>query len=784
MRAFEEFLQYKTRVPVRGAILLNEDMDSAVLVKGWKKNANWSFPRGKINKDEDDLECALREVYEETGFDIREAGLVPPPDEVKYIEMTMREHQMRLYVFRNVPMDTYFEPRTRKEISKIQWYKLADLPAFRKRGNNQQDKAAAASNANKFYMVAPFLVPLKKWVVQQKKKDALRARSLAPNILHGDVLTEDDTGALTEPPAESVSITPAIDTMEGATRELQRLLKVQPPTRGLQAGPPAGESHDKGGALLALLQRNTGSSEPLEAPAARITVPHTPQDLTYLNAPEPNTPHHHHPTQRMPPSNYAAPPPAFHVAPQPPPFFQQYQIAQAAQTSMSQVPPPFGLAAPHHHHNGSVPLMHPQPLPPQVQTALFNRNMFPSPGLPDGGHAGTGVVHSQVPYQPGEAKPPPPPLNNHTMSLLNVFKSEVSGQGEVKTTTASISQGQSFHAAGPPLPPQHAPGWPSHGQAPYSQPPGNTVAQQVPPVTGMVPPQVGFPAANQPLPTDKHKSTLLDMFRQQIPVSERKPETRQSISVESQRQTKLSPTQKPKGPPAFPYLSNAKAIEAAAEENGSPIVMNPEVHLPFGALSILSRPKGTEARPGAGSSSSRGADGPRSPGSESIATLKPNMASPREAPQYNHGMAQAKPAAPPPVPLHAQLPGLSNNSFGYAGIAPPQPPPFPGQGVLPRQQEANPEQKQKLLSLFGKPGSPPSGPAAQDKGKGREQAAMFERTNSGHLRSQPGVPGSITVDSGPPFPNAPRRESQTPISPADRNFLLGYLESFSSGAIR
>src|SRR5277367_282631 len=55
MRAFEEFLMYKSRIPVRGAIMLNEAMDSAILVKGWKKGANWSFPRGKINKDEDDL---------------------------------------------------------------------------------------------------------------------------------------------------------------------------------------------------------------------------------------------------------------------------------------------------------------------------------------------------------------------------------------------------------------------------------------------------------------------------------------------------------------------------------------------------------------------------------------------------------------------------------------------------------------------------------------------------------------------------------------------------------
>lgn len=115
--AYSEFLAYKTRVPVRGAILLNQEMDQMVLVKGWKKGAKWSFPRGKINKGEADLDCAIREVYEETGFDVRTAGLCPDDHTVKSVEVSLREQHMRLYVFRGVPMDFEFEPRTRKEIS-------------------------------------------------------------------------------------------------------------------------------------------------------------------------------------------------------------------------------------------------------------------------------------------------------------------------------------------------------------------------------------------------------------------------------------------------------------------------------------------------------------------------------------------------------------------------------------------------------------------------------------------------------------------------------------------
>lgn len=110
--AFAEFMAYKTRVPVRGAILLNDTMDRCVLVKGWKSGASWSFPRGKINKDEKDEDCAVREVLEETGYNVE--GRVHSDH---FVEVTMREQNMRLYIIPGVPEETRFEPRTRKEIS-------------------------------------------------------------------------------------------------------------------------------------------------------------------------------------------------------------------------------------------------------------------------------------------------------------------------------------------------------------------------------------------------------------------------------------------------------------------------------------------------------------------------------------------------------------------------------------------------------------------------------------------------------------------------------------------
>ncbi|AQK81328.1 mRNA-decapping enzyme subunit 2 [Zea mays] len=59
---YKDFNNYKFRVPVSGAIILDDTYERCLLVKGWKAGASWSFPRGKRNKDEEDHTCAVREV--------------------------------------------------------------------------------------------------------------------------------------------------------------------------------------------------------------------------------------------------------------------------------------------------------------------------------------------------------------------------------------------------------------------------------------------------------------------------------------------------------------------------------------------------------------------------------------------------------------------------------------------------------------------------------------------------------------------------------------------------
>nr|2A6T_A Chain A, Spac19a8.12 [Schizosaccharomyces pombe]2A6T_B Chain B, Spac19a8.12 [Schizosaccharomyces pombe] len=164
--AFDDFLRYKTRIPVRGAIMLDMSMQQCVLVKGWKASSGWGFPKGKIDKDESDVDCAIREVYEETGFDC--SSRINPNE---FIDMTIRGQNVRLYIIPGISLDTRFESRTRKEISKIEWHNLMDLPTFKK--NKPQ------TMKNKFYMVIPFLAPLKKWI---KKRNIANNTTKEKNI--------------------------------------------------------------------------------------------------------------------------------------------------------------------------------------------------------------------------------------------------------------------------------------------------------------------------------------------------------------------------------------------------------------------------------------------------------------------------------------------------------------------------------------------------------------------------------------------------------------------------
>ncbi|KAI9671432.1 MAG: mRNA-decapping enzyme subunit 2 [Alyxoria varia] len=430
LAAYSQFLLYKTRVPVRGVILLNDAMDHVVLVKGFKKGANWSFPRGKINKDEKDIDCAVREAYEETGYDLKAAGLVRDESMMKYIEVSMREQHMKLFVFRGVPMSTHFEARTRKEIGKIQWYKLSSLPGYQKKKNGKPiHHGEEVLNANKLYMVAPFLMPLKKWIGQHRREDARKGvkgsydpytSATDAQYTDGDTYGDDeayagmyggyDTDSM-QHPARGITIQQAhadipswgtLDSIPETTNDLRQLLSLSEPDYSLvdQRQPNnAPSSHAQG--LLSMFQGNgyaNDSNPRLGAPSRPLQ---TPMDQIDVAPPEPKSPRHH--TTRLPPFSTMAPPPKF---PFPQDGPQGYDMPPAGQ-EMSQQAPPSAFNRPG--RNAAIQ-NHPQRAPyqrtgdPQFAQQFSNQ-------------------HNRSTSIPAASQLPAPKLSNHALDLLNTFRS-------------------------------------------------------------------------------------------------------------------------------------------------------------------------------------------------------------------------------------------------------------------------------------------------------------------------------------------------------------------------
>lgn len=155
-KVLEEWKEYKMGVPTYGAIILDESLENVLLVQGYLAKSGWGFPKGKVNEDEAPHDCAVREVLEETGFDIKNRICKDV-----YIEQKITDQLVRLYIIPGVSKDTKFNPKTRKEIRNIEWFPIEKLPCHR---NDMTPKSKLGLAPNRFFMAIPFIRPLREWI--------------------------------------------------------------------------------------------------------------------------------------------------------------------------------------------------------------------------------------------------------------------------------------------------------------------------------------------------------------------------------------------------------------------------------------------------------------------------------------------------------------------------------------------------------------------------------------------------------------------------------------------
>lgn len=764
--AFSEFLAYKTRVPVRGAILLNQEMDEVVLVKGWKKGANWSFPRGKINKGEKDLDCAIREVYEETGFDIRDAGLVKDENDVKFIEITMREQHMQLYVFRGVPRETHFEPRTRKEISKIEWYKLSELPTLRK--NKQHDEGCAVANANKFYMVAPFLHPLKKWIAQQKKLDS-KVQAGAKQLLQEGYTSLDETGQpgngapAPQSPAELAipSDLPEVTSVQDASSHLKRLLNINAgapapaQVSGLEPIKTSAIDPSKSNALLALLR--SGSSESV------------PQALRNDNMPSNNVP---------PPPPLGAQPP--HLAPNFFPGFPQQHQHMGPSVFTQQTSSPFHHGATHPHTQTLVNPQRPHAFPPVAHSGpaggLPAMPQFPQPiqrnhqngNLQSPLYPAAPPRHFPAPFQqtgdpqfsqsaqptqvqgatvPPASKLPPPKLTSHSLALLNVFKNDSSKTPKNSGVAMTLVPGESPQAQ---KTTQHQDSLLSLLKGPRTVP---------------APQPIELSAHSVPS-AESSEEQLLQRLRNQTDHSHRSMDKASEANV-GVGQTSATVS----GPLKMPQLDAiAKPTPKKSGGLAGKINTNRQTQVqPLSSpITILPRPQTAKRDP-----------------SSSEQAARPPLQSPTHKPEGSPG----KPFQPQ-ILRRSDKPTYDNllmskletaeRKPSLPGLQTPAQEPIP-QNHFDRRPSQTAAQREALLSLFGKPTTSPPPTRTDSRAVHRRSSAtpgVVSPLSSLHLPSS----GESTSQRGTPSEGDMHTSHATQLtSPTNKAFLLGFLEGVAKG---
>ncbi|XP_025077810.1 m7GpppN-mRNA hydrolase-like isoform X2 [Pomacea canaliculata] len=152
----EEWRAYKMAVPTYGAILLTPDFKHCLLAQGFFTKSSWGFPKGKVNEAESPVECAIREVFEETGLDVK--SLIKAD---QYVETRMNDQLIRLFIIPGVAHDTRFQPQTRKEIRELKWFPVDALPIHKR---DTTAKIQLNMGANSFFMVIPFIKGLRRWI--------------------------------------------------------------------------------------------------------------------------------------------------------------------------------------------------------------------------------------------------------------------------------------------------------------------------------------------------------------------------------------------------------------------------------------------------------------------------------------------------------------------------------------------------------------------------------------------------------------------------------------------
>ena len=119
-----KFNQLKNGIQYKGTVFsLNDLINESKLVANWEE-PEWGFPKGRRNLNETDLNCALREFSEETGFNLNKLKILENifPFEEIFTGSNYKSYKHRYFITYMDYKDTEnINNYEKSEVSKMEW---------------------------------------------------------------------------------------------------------------------------------------------------------------------------------------------------------------------------------------------------------------------------------------------------------------------------------------------------------------------------------------------------------------------------------------------------------------------------------------------------------------------------------------------------------------------------------------------------------------------------------------------------------------------------------------
>lgn len=163
---YQTWQEKKRLTPCFGGIILTPNYTHVLMVQGFGSKTSWGFPKGKKDILESGINCAAREIEEETGLNVSDKIC-----EDRSIVQWIHDRFIKLYIIPDVPFDALIQAKLRREIKAHKWIPVHSLPIHRNDTAPQQ----ADLEATDFFNVSPFVRSLRKWIEDQQNGDEQQA---------------------------------------------------------------------------------------------------------------------------------------------------------------------------------------------------------------------------------------------------------------------------------------------------------------------------------------------------------------------------------------------------------------------------------------------------------------------------------------------------------------------------------------------------------------------------------------------------------------------------------